>query len=157
MFRINDPLEKQGRAYMMAAGAYLETRADYPIEIAYRRDGPTPLEVFAWFHILAPARVFRAVLSAQEAAAGIAGRDVDAMAAAKSALVGFERSLAALVALAREDNDPRIELLQSELRALVPEIERRFPEAREFERPGLDRRPATRVAARSTDSSAIRE
>src|SRR5919109_298893 len=59
---LSDPLENLGRMCMDIAEAYLASRLDVPFEIIHRADGPTPLEVFAWYHSLAPARVFRAVL-----------------------------------------------------------------------------------------------
>jgi hypothetical protein len=138
VFSLDDPLERMGRSYMMLADAYLSTRPDVPFRVAPRAEGPTALEVFAWFHVLAPARIFRALLNQRDATAGVAGRDRDALAAAKSALVGIDRSLAALVVIAAEDDDPRVGFLQAQLRRLGPEVERRFPGARAFIRRGLD-------------------
>lgn len=135
---LSDPLENLGRAYMDVAEAYLASRADVPFEIEFHAAGPTPLEVFAWYHTLMPARIFRAVLSEAEAASGINGRDVDALRAAKIALIGIDRSLNALPALAGEDDDPRLQFMQRQLTRLRIEAERRFPEARAFVRAGLD-------------------
>ena len=135
---LSDPLEHLGRTYMHVAEAYLASRKDVPFEIIYRSGGPTPLEVFAWHHTLAPARIFRAILNAAEAAAGTEGRHVDALRAAKVALLGIDRSLEALPALAADDDDPRLKFLQTHLSRLRNEVEARFPDARAFTREGLD-------------------
>jgi hypothetical protein len=135
---LSDPLENLGRTYMDVAEAYLASRPDVPFEIIYRAGGPTPLEVFAWYHALAPARIFRAILNAAEAAAGVEARDVDALRAAKVALLGIDRSLAALPAIAAEDDDPRLQFLHAHLTRLQKEVEARFPDARAFRREGLD-------------------
>lgn len=138
---LHDPLENLGRACMDIAAAYLASRADVPFEIAFRADGPTPLEAFAWYHSLAPARIFRAILTAAEAARGIEGRDVDTLRAARVALLGIDRCLDALPALVAEDNDPRLPFLQTLLTRLRAEVETRFPAARAFVRAGLDTEP----------------
>jgi hypothetical protein len=154
VFDLDDPLERLGRRYMLLADAYLSARPDHPLRIVARRDGPTPLEVFAWFHVLAPARIFRALLSAREAAEGSEMREQEALSTAKSALVGVERSLDALAALAAEEDDPRLELMQMQLRELAPAIERRFPRVHEFARPGLDApwTPSALVACKATSA-----
>jgi hypothetical protein len=56
------------------------------------------------------------------------------------ALIGMDRSLDALVSIAAEDDDPRLDLLQAHLRRLRREVEARFPDARRIVRPGLDDR-----------------
>jgi hypothetical protein len=142
-FGLNHPLERLGRSYMMLAEAYLKSRADFPPGMTWRPDGPTPLEVLTWYHVLAPSRVFRAILCANDAAGGMAGRHDEALCAAKGALVGIDRSLAALTTIATEDADPRVELLHAQLLRLRDAIEVTFPDARPFIRPGLDGDPAT--------------
>ncbi|HUE84485.1 MAG TPA: hypothetical protein VMO26_00245 [Vicinamibacterales bacterium] len=138
MFRIDDPLERQGRQYMVTSTTYLATRAASSPHASSSTAGPTALEVFSWFHVLVPARIFRALLSASEAHHGVARRGEDALGAAKLALVGIDRSIDALTTLAAEDDDPRVELLVAQLRRLGPDVERRFPAARAYLRPGLD-------------------
>lgn len=137
-FTLDDPLERIGRSYMNLCEAYLLSRPDFPYAIVRRPSGPTPLDVVTWYHVLAPARVFRAILNAREAAGGVAGRHEDALRAAKVALVGIDRSLGALTAMADAEDDPRLELMQDRLRQLRREVERRFPDARGFIRAGLD-------------------
>ena len=138
---LSDPLENLGRSCLEISEAYLATRPDVPFDIVHRSSGPTPLETFAWYHALAPARVFRAILSAGEAANGIEGRDIDALNAAKVALIGIDRCLEALPTLAAADDDPRLPLLQTQLSRLRIDVESRFPAARAFVRAGLDVEP----------------
>jgi hypothetical protein len=137
---LRDPLENLGRNCMDVAEAYLASRPDVPFAIVHRAAGPTPLEAFAWYHALGPARVFRAILCAGEAAEGIDGRDVDALRAAKVALIAIDRTLAALPAMREQDDDPRLEFLETHLARLRAGVESRFPFARTFVREGLDGR-----------------
>jgi hypothetical protein len=135
---LDDPLEHLGRNYMDVSEAYLASRTDIPVEFSWRASGPTELEVFVWYHALAPARVFRALVCASEAASGVEGRATDALRAAKVALIGIDRSLAAVRTLADTDDDPRLEFLLTHLPRLRDDLERRFPKARQFRREGLD-------------------
>jgi hypothetical protein len=138
VFTLDDPLERRGRAYLHLADAYLQSRPDWPPIIDWRPSGPTPLEVLTWYHVLAPARIFRAILCDTDASDGVAGRRADALAAAKVALLGIDRSLDASVVIRTTDDDPRLALLQDGLRDLRAAVETRFPDARAFVRPGLD-------------------
>jgi hypothetical protein len=138
VFTLDDPLERLGRSYMKLAEAYLTSRTDFPPALTWRQEGPTPLEVLTWYHVLAPSRIFRAILCAEEAARGVDGRYDDALCAAKVALVGIDRSLTALSAIETDDDDPRVELLQRQLQRLGDAVDARFPEAGGFVRPGLD-------------------
>jgi hypothetical protein len=97
---IDDPLEKMGRRYGRASDAYLLSRPDFPFEMKHRASGPTPLEVFAWYHQLVPGKIYRALISARGAARGDAARHDDALIGAKVALIGMDRSLEALAAIA---------------------------------------------------------
>jgi hypothetical protein len=138
---IDDPLHRLGRRYGQISDAYLLSRADFPFEMKARPTGPTPFEVFAWYHQLVPGKVYRAVVSASQAARGDPGRHDDALISAKVALIGIDRSLEALAAMAVEDADPRLPALQAQLRRLRHELEARFPSAGGFVRPGLDASP----------------
>jgi hypothetical protein len=135
---IDDPLEKIARRYGRMSDAYLCSRPDFPFEMRFHPSGPTPFEVFAWYHRLVPAKVFRAIVSAAAAARGDLSRHDDALISAKVALLGTDRSLDALAALAAGDDDPRLDALQAQLRRLRREVEGRFPSALGFVRPGLD-------------------
>jgi hypothetical protein len=144
VFSLDDPLERIGRRYVVLADAYLRSRADFPPAIAWHPSGPSPLEVLTWYHVLAPARIFRAILCAAEARAGLATRHTDARAAAKIALIGIDRSLAAVDRIQTSDDDPRLQLLRGHLLQLGEAVEARFPDARTFVRPGLDETAAGR-------------
>jgi hypothetical protein len=77
-------------------------------------------------------------VSAAAAARGDEATHNDALISAKVALLGIDRSRDAVAAMAIEDKDPRLDELQAQLRRLRNEVEKRFPSARRFVRPGLD-------------------
>ena len=143
LVEIDDPLEKKAQRYALVSRAYLTSRPDYPFEMRPRPSGPTPFEVFAWFHVLIAAKIYRALVSSADAVRGMEGRRQDALMSAKVALIGIDRSLDALAAMAVELDDPRHQLLQSYLRRLRREVEARFPEARRVVRAGLDDEPSS--------------
>lgn len=135
---VDDPLERKGRRYMQLSSAYLVSRPDFPFEMKRRDEGPTPYEVFAWYHALVPAKIYRAVVSSLAAARGDTDHADDARKSAKVALIGLDRSIDAIGALTAEDDDPRLQMMQKELHRLRKEVEGRFPDARAFVRVGLD-------------------
>ena len=119
VFSLDDPLERLGRRYMMLARAYLESRPDFPPPAGvWRPEGPSALEVLAWYGVLAPARVFRAILCDAEARQRIRGRRTDTLRAAKVALIGLDRSASAIENLQLTDDDPRLELMLTLVRQL---------------------------------------
>ena len=71
------------------------SRDDYPFEMR-RPSGPTPFEVFAWFHGLIPAKLYRALLCSNAISRGNESRKDEEQASAKVALIGIDRSLDAL-------------------------------------------------------------
>jgi hypothetical protein len=135
---VDDPLERAGARYARLSHAYLASRKDHPCEMIWRPSGPTPLEVFAWFHSLIAVKIYRALLCSAAAARGDTSRTADALISAKIALIGIDRSLDALAAMAIDDDDARLELLRGQLRRGRREVEARFPEARGVVREGLD-------------------
>jgi hypothetical protein len=135
---VDDPIERAGARYARLSAAYLMSRGDYPSEMAWRPSGPTPLEVFAWFHLLIAAKIYRALSCAAAAAQGDASKQEDALLSAKVALIGIDRSLGALASLSVEDDDARLGLLRGHLRRLRREVEGRFPAARAVVRVGLE-------------------
>jgi hypothetical protein len=143
---IDDPIERLARRYGQLADAYLLSHPDFPFEMKPRDSGPTAFEVFAWFHQLVPAKVYRALVSSADAARRQEGDHRDALISAKVALIGMDRSLEALATIAAEDEDARLDLLQTQLRRLRREMEARFPDARSVVRPGLDA-PADPISA----------
>jgi hypothetical protein len=138
---VDDPLERMGARYARLSDSYLLSRNDYPFAMVRRVSGPTPFEVFAWFHSLIAAKIYRALLSSAAAvrrSSGDQGKLADALVSAKVALIGIDRSLDALAALGVDDGDARLELMASHLRRLRRELEARFPGARSVVREGLD-------------------
>jgi len=136
--RVDDPLERAGARYARLSDAYLVSRDDYPFEMTWHPSGPTPVEVFAWFHVLIAAKIYRALSCAAAAARGDASKKEDAHVSAKVALIGIDRSLDALAVISVDDDDARLELLGGQLRRVRRELEGRFPAARAIVRVGLD-------------------
>jgi hypothetical protein len=138
---VDDALERMGRHYAVLATAFLAT-SDVPIPeipLPRREHGPTPFEVFLYYHVLIAAKVFRAISSARQAARGgsVEAR-WDADVSAKVALIGIDRSDEALQVMALDDADPRILHMRKHLARLRRELLARFPAARTVVRPGLD-------------------
>jgi hypothetical protein len=136
---VNDPLEKMARRYAQLSSRYLASHPAYPFEMQHHDDGPTAFEVFAWYHVLIAAKVYRALTSS---ANGVRNDDerlrLDALFSAKTALIGIARSRNALAELQLEDDDVRLEEMQTHLRRLARELDARFPDAKSLVRPGLD-------------------
>ena len=134
----HDPLERLGRRYAVTTSGYLLSRTDFPFDLRRRPGGPTPLEVFAWYHVLLAAKIYRALVGTRAAAAGDPDGLSDAMGSARTALIGIDRSIAALAAMRQDDEDARLESFEQQLERLRGAVEARFPGARAFRRPGLD-------------------
>ena len=64
---VNDPLEGAGGRYARLSSAYLASRDDLPFEMVRHAAGPTPFEVFAWYHFLIAVKISRAVTSSAAA------------------------------------------------------------------------------------------
>jgi hypothetical protein len=138
---VDDPLERMGKHYAVLATAFLAS-SDRPLPSAplpKREHGPTPSDVFLYYHVQIAVKIYRAISSAREAArTDSAQARWDAAVSAKVALLGIDRSDEALQVLTLDDGDPRIEHMRRHLARLRHEIERRFPSARTLVRPGLD-------------------
>ncbi len=134
---VDDPLDDRGYRYAFEAHRFLERRHWMPpIQVAPQ---PSPIDVIAWYHLLIGTRICRAIVSQMQASRG--RRDAwldDANGCAKMVLVGIDRSHAALRRLRGQRDDARVAGLIETLEHLGPAIERRFPAARAFIRPGLD-------------------
>jgi hypothetical protein len=138
---IDDPLERMGKHYALLATAYLASSGGpLPAGSLPRRDhGPTPLDVFLYYHVQIAVKIYRALSSAGEAArTGGAQARWDADVSAKVALLDADRSDEALQLMALDDPDPRIDYMRKHLSRLRRELEARFPAARTLVRPGLD-------------------
>jgi hypothetical protein len=138
---LDDGLDRMARHYAVLATAFLATTDHPPLRHRFpkREHGPTPFEVFAFYHVLIAIKIHRAIVSSGEAArGGDAGARADSDMSAKVALVSIDRSSEALQVMALDDPDPRIEHMRRHLARLRREVEGRFPAARSFVRPGLD-------------------
>lgn len=135
-----DPLEQMGRRYGIGAARYLASRPEAPFAYPPRPEGPTPPEILAWFSILIPVKIYRALVGRQAAVRGDPDLDQAARRAASVALLGIARSRAALVSLRETDGDPRLDLLDAHLRRLRTELAARFPGAEAPVQPGFDGR-----------------
>ena len=139
---VDDPLERLGRHYAVLATAVLAS-LDEPLPcnpLPRRASGPTPLEVFFYYHVQIAVKIYRALSSAREAArTGSAQARWDADVSAKVALLDIDRSDEALQVMALDDRDPRLEHMRRHLARVRRELETRFPAARTLVRPGLDR------------------
>jgi len=133
---VDDPLDDLAARYAFEAARFLERRSWMPP--VRPTPQPSSLDVVAWYHVLIHLRLGRAVASAILAARGRADRIVDANGCAKMVLVGIDRSRAALRRLRGHRDDARVVSLLETLEELAPAVERRFPSARDFIRPGLD-------------------
>ena len=134
----DDPLERLGRRYARVARSYIVSHPEFPFAMRYRPMGPTAYEVFAWYHVLIAVKICRAIASSAGAATGERDLRRDALFSAKTALLGIDRSRAAVKELQQEDDDVRLPHMQAQLSRMRRELDSRFPEARAIVRPGLD-------------------
>ncbi len=133
---VDDPLDDLVSRYWFEAQRFLERRNWMPpVQPAPQ---PSPIDVVAWYHALMASRLGRALMSATQALRGRAERLIDANGCAKMILIGIDRSHAALRRLRGQRDDRRVVALIETLEQLGPAVERRFPGARAFIRPGLD-------------------
>jgi hypothetical protein len=142
---IDDPLERMGKHYAILATTYLASSLDEmpSTPLPRREHGPTPLDVFLFYHVLIAVKIYRALSSSREAArTGGAQARWDADVSAKVALIAIDRSHEALQVMALDDDDVRVPHLQKLLSRMRREAEGRFPAARTLVRPGLDDAPA---------------
>ena len=135
---IDDPLERRGREYAMETARFLMSVAPTLTPKAGSGGMPAPVEVVVWYHALIAVKIYRALASAAMSRRGKPGLADDAQGSAKVALIGIDRSRKALRQLKSKSPDARIERLLGRLERLGAELERRFPDARAFVRPGLD-------------------
>jgi hypothetical protein len=133
---VDDPLDDLASRYAFEVGRFLQRRGWMPP--VQPTPQPSPIDVVAWYYLLIETRVARALGSAVLAARGRADRMMDANGCAKMVLIGIDRSRGALRRLRGLRDDTRVASLVDTLDQLGPAIERRFPSARTFIRPGLD-------------------
>jgi hypothetical protein len=127
----HQPIERRAIAYSTRTSRWLDAPDG-------RIDRSSPRQVIAWFHILIPAKVNRALTVWPDADQELTGSDSDG--SAKVALLGIERSHAAWLELVERGDAPMSEVAAfiADLVWLGEALERVRPGAREFIRPGLD-------------------
>lgn len=136
-----DPIERAAHLYLMLVATFMHTSDDRVLRVSFakRPAGPTPAEVFLFYHFTIGVKAGRAVASAREAdRTGRAAARRDAECSAKVALLAIDRSDEALQVLALDVADARLAHLRAHLEQLRRDLERRFPNARAIMRPGLD-------------------
>src|SRR5262249_45815281 len=133
--------ERMGKHYAVLATAFIVTcgEAIPDTPLPKREHGPTPFEVFLYYHVLIAAKIYRAISSAHSAArTSDAQARWDADVSAKVALIAIDRSDEALQVMKLDDADPRLEQMRRHLSRLKRDVVVRFPAARRLVRPGLD-------------------
>ena len=134
---LGDPLELLARHYALQTGRFLESTGLQMAEQPPGAQATSPM-VIAWYHVLIAAKTYRALVSAYASSRDRPALGCDASGSAKVALLGIDRSIAAFREMAQSDADARIDGLLELLETLRTAIEKRFPDARAFIRPGLD-------------------
>jgi hypothetical protein len=124
--------------YTVGAG-FLLTKAGWrpPASGTFGRS-PGPQDVLAWYHLFLAMRASRALVAAARADRGIPGERDDAEGSAKIALIGIDRSRAALELMAGGRHGEICRHLDGILESLAAGLEARIPGARAFVRIGLD-------------------
>ena len=138
---MHDALEHMGKRYAIAATMYLASREQPPPKdpLPKREHGPTPFDVFVFYHVLIATKIYRAITSSLEAArTGSPQARWDADVSAKVALIAIDRSSDALQVMALDERHALIDHLRRHLARLRKDVEARFPAARGLVRPGLD-------------------
>jgi hypothetical protein len=129
------PIEDRAHGYLARMHTWLEAREFTSI------DDPTdPRSVVAWFHTLIAAKVHRALHGLADDRPEDRDWPPDHDGSAKVALLGIDRSHAAWLDLVRRGmaTDAEIAPFVADLVWLGEALERVFPDARAFVRPGFD-------------------
>ena len=131
-------LTKLAEKYTEQAGVYLQAQ-NFSDETA----GQTKLEmlqIISWYHFFIAAKINRALYAEddfdEEADDDVLSNDGDG--SIKIALIAIDRSIAAWKVLLHEVTDSKIESLVRLLETLRQMCEEKFPNARDFLRPGFD-------------------
>ena len=131
----HEHIEDRARTYCRVVGAWLQPRRGDSA-----RDPDDPLSVIGWFQHSIPAKIHRALMGFAMDEPGERDWPADHDGSAKVALLGMERSHAAWLTLVDTGfaTAPEVEPFIADLVWLSDELERGFPNARGFVRPGLD-------------------
>jgi hypothetical protein len=132
----NHPLTKFGKKYANAASDWFR-EFDQTVEIS---DSEEAREVIHWYQYQIAVKTMRALSGRREELEEDPEFPKDSDGSAKVALIGIDRSIAAwrLMQLSLPERAESILPLMLQLERLRCRIERVFPEARSFVRPGFD-------------------
>lgn len=132
----NHPLTKFGKKYANAASDWFR-EFDQTVEIS---DSEEAREVIHWYQYQIAVKTMRALSGRREELEDDPEFSKDSDGSAKVALIGIDRSIAAwrLMQLSLPERAESIVPLILQLERLGRRIERVFPEARRFVRPGFD-------------------
>jgi hypothetical protein len=126
----NHPLTKAGKKYANAASDWFR-EFDQTIEVSDLEDAR---EVIQWYQYQIAVKTMRALSGRKEEL------DDDSDGSAKVALIGIDRSIAAwrMMQLSSPERAESIVPLMLQLERLRQRVEKSFPQARDFVRPGFD-------------------
>jgi hypothetical protein len=134
----NHPLTKLGKKYANAASDWLR-EFDQTVEISDLEDAR---EVIQWYQYQIAVKTMRALSGRKEELEDPETADFpkDSDGSAKVALIGIDRSIAAwrMMQLSLPDRVESIVPLILQLERLRQRVEKSFPQARDFVRPGFD-------------------
>jgi hypothetical protein len=135
----NHPLTKAGKKYANAASDWLR-EFDQTVEVSDLEDAR---EVIQWYQYQIAVKTMRALSGRKEELEEdpeIMDFPKDSDGSAKVALIGIDRSIAAwrMMQLSLPDRSESIVMLILQLDRLRQRVEKSFPQARDFIRPGFD-------------------
>jgi hypothetical protein len=137
----NNPLTKAGKKYANAASDWFR-EFDQTVEV---NDVEDAREVIQWYQYQIAVKTMRALSGRKEELEDpeIADFPRDSDGSAKVALIGIDRSIAAwrMMQLSSPDSVESIVPLILQLERLRQRVEKSFPQARDFVRPGFDEVP----------------
>jgi hypothetical protein len=134
------PLTTEAIVMSTLAGQCLE-RYRKPLEDHHDRSVREAFEIASWDCHLIGAKLDRALSGQDEADCGLAEDDPiqnDWNGSAKVALISMDRSIAAWNTIAVTTEDAGAAAIAQQLQTLRLHVERKFPDARKFVRPGFD-------------------
>jgi hypothetical protein len=126
----NHPLTNAGKKYANAASDWFR-EFDQTVEVSELEDAR---EVIQWYQYQIAVKTMRALSGRRE------DLDEDTNGSAKVALIGIDRSIAAwrMMQLSSPERAESIVPLMLQLERLRQRVEKNFPQARDFVRPGFD-------------------
>ena len=129
----HQPIQERARDYAFSVHGWLRRQ-----EMSVGADPRGPLAVIDWFHLMVATKVHRALVGLEFEHMDVESRDH--LGSAKVALLGIDESHAAFLLLVERGSVSHADVASfiGDLVWLGESIERVFPTARAFVRPGLD-------------------